>query len=126
MAFGSKRRLVTLSQGVRSPVARALALARTRLVDVVGLGDSHQMQGSHGYDDGWGYGIIQAGYRQYASPVVYGYTNGTGYTEGGANGAGANSGLAAELEAYALPKWDDSAAYAYLYQSATEPLYYAP
>lgn len=94
-----------LSEGVGGTAFTALAMAATRPVDIVGMGDSNQLQGGFGWDHGIGYAMRQL-YAMYASPLFV-HPNTTrenqGYlTANGLNGA-ADGTMPSGLDAFALP-----------------------
>lgn len=87
-------------------VALAFAAMQSDRVDVVGVGDSNQLQGGHGWDHGFQYALSRRAY-MYATGLVSARENngsgaGTGYGYAASTAGGASTGAPAQLAAYAL------------------------
>ena len=87
----------------RSSVAPAFAAMATERVAIIGLGDSNQNQGGHGWDYGVPYGLYNSGYTMFGtgllSGVGLGGSLGYGFTPAFGMG-GVNSGAPVELSTY--------------------------
>lgn len=111
--------VVGVSGRLNGAAFRLLSQARYRRVDLVMIGDSHQLQNGNGYDDGFGRALAQK-YSLYASPLYNQEITGTAFSNRGfattspstlTNSAA--TGADAALDAYLLPS-----NHAYAYQAS--------
>jgi len=94
----------------RNAISGLLSRLRSGRVDFVGIGDSNQIFGGHGWDLGFPYALIASGYPMWATGLIVnneasGTGAGAGYSynrnsPGGSGLTGAVSGAPADLEKY--------------------------